>query len=69
MKVQFDATRGRGWFVYCGRDKYLHLDGIPRVGIYFLGKENAFWDSCATAERAMKEWGLKTNQKLQRVTK
>ncbi len=53
MKVKSDKTHGRGWFVYCGGNKYLHLDGVVRVGIYFLGKENVFWNSRDQAEEAI----------------
>ena len=69
MKVRFDTTHGRGWFVYCGGNKYLHLDGVPRAGIFFLGKENAFWDSHTAAKRAMEELEAKKVQKLQGIAR
>ena len=64
MKAHFDTVHGRGWFVYCGGNKYLHLDGVPRVGIFFLGKENVFWDTCKEAMTVMKELETKNTQNL-----
>jgi len=69
VEIEFDQSgMDRGFYVYLGHNKYLHVDGVVRGGALFNNKANCFWRTKALAQEALQQYVSK-EQVFGRTTK